>query len=228
MNSMQKKSKNFLFILFVVNALTNLVGNTMGISILADVTKPLIVPFLLGYYVAGSDFPRSKPLMVALIACWLGDVALMLVSLKDAWFMTGLGLFLAGHIFYIVTYGQHRSLSDENALLPVQKIRASLPVVLAGTGLVVILFPFLDGLRFPVIVYATAIMVMVMSAIFRFGRTNNKSYWLVLTGAVLFMVSDSILAINKFLGAMQKGGLLIMLTYIAAQFLIVEGLRKHE
>ncbi|MEI9918020.1 MAG: lysoplasmalogenase [Bacteroidota bacterium] len=228
MNSMQKKSKNFLFILFVADALANLVGNLAGISILSDVTKPLIVPFLLGYYVAGSEFPRSKPLMIALIACWLGDVALMFVGLKASWFMTGLVLFLAGHIFYIITYRQHRSESEENALLPVQKIRFSLPVVLAGTGLVVILFPVLGALKFPVIIYATAIMVMVMSAIFRFGRTNSKSFWLVLTGAVLFMVSDSILAINRFLGAIEMGGVLIMLTYIAAQFLIVEGLRQHD
>jgi uncharacterized membrane protein YhhN len=229
MNSMQKKSKNFLFILFVVNAVVNLVGNTMGVSILADVTKPLIVPLLLGYYVAGSEYPRSKPLMIALITCWLGDVALMFVGLKATWFMTGLVLFLAGHIFYIITYRQHRSESDERELLPVQKIRFALPIVLAGTGLVVVLFPMLTGgLQLPVIIYATAITVMVMTAIFRFGRTNNKSYWLVLTGALLFMVSDSILAINKFLGAIEMGGVLIMLTYIAAQFLIVEGLRKHD
>ncbi len=140
----------------------------------------------------------------------------------------GLVLFLAGHVFYIITYRQHQSESEEHALLTVQKVRFSLPVVLAGTGLVVILFPVLGGLKFPVIVYATAIIVMVMSAIFRFGRTNTRSYWLVLTGAVLFMVSDSILAINKFLGAIEMGGMLIMLTYITAQFLIVEGLRKHE
>jgi uncharacterized membrane protein YhhN len=229
MNSMQKKSKNFLFLLFVTNAVVNLVGNTAGISILSDVTKPLIVPLLLGYYVAGSDYPRSKPLMIALIACWLGDVALMFVGLKPSWFMTGLVLFLAGHVLYIITYRQHRSEADDHALLTVQRIRFALPVVLAGTGLVVVLLPVLGGgLQFPVIIYALAIVVMVMSAIFRFGRTNNKSYWLVLTGAVLFMVSDSILAINKFLGAIEMGGVLIMLTYIAAQFLIVEGLRKHE
>ena len=167
--------------------------------------------------------------MIALITCWLGDVALMFVGLKATWFMTGLVLFLAGHIFYIITYRQHRSESDERELLPVQKIRFALPIVLAGTGLVVVLFPMLTGgLQLPVIIYATAITVMVMTAIFRFGRTNNKSYWLVLTGALLFMVSDSILAINKFLGAIEMGGVLIMLTYIAAQFLIVEGLRKHD
>jgi uncharacterized membrane protein YhhN len=90
------------------------------------------------------------------------------------------------------------------------------------------LFPVLGGLQFPVIVYATAIILMVINAIFRFGRTNAKSFWLVLSGSILFMVSDSILALNKFLGEIEFAGILIMLTYIVAQFLIVEGLRKHD
>jgi uncharacterized membrane protein YhhN len=227
MNSLQRKSKNFLFLLFVVNAVAQLVGDAAGIAILSDVTKPLIVPFLLAYYVAGSTF-RSRPLLIALVLCWIGDVALMFVSIREAWFMTGLVSFLAAHIFFTFSYRQHRWESSENALLPVQKIRYSLPVVLAGTGLIVVLFPVLGSLQVPVIIYATAIIVMVMNAIFRFGRTNSKSFWLVLAGAILFMISDSILAINKFVGAIEMGGTLIMLTYILAQYLIAEGLRRHE
>jgi len=220
--------RRIFFILFIITAIVHLFGEFTGISILSVVTKPLIVPFLVGYYVAGSDYPRSRLLMIALFACWFGDVALMFVEIQAAWFMAGLGLFLVGHIFYIITYRQHRSESTENGLLTVQKIRFSLPVVLAGTGLVVVLFPVLGGLQFPVLIYATAIIVMVMNAIFRFGRTNSKSFWLVLAGAVLFMISDSLLAINKFLGTIEMGGVLIMLTYISAQYLIVEGLRRHE
>lgn len=228
MNSLQQKSKNFQFILFLVTAIANLVGAITGMTVLSVVSKPLLVPFLLGYYVAGSEFPRSKPLMIALIACWLGDVALMFVDIKEVWFMTGLALFLIGHIFYIISYRQHRYESEENGLLQVQKIRFSLPVVLAGTGLVVVLFPVLGGLKFPVIIYAIAIMLMVMNAIFRFGRTNNRSFWLVLLGAILFMASDATLAINKFMGEIKMGGVIVMLTYIVAQFLIVEGLRTHD
>jgi uncharacterized membrane protein YhhN len=228
MTVLQKKSKNFLFLVLVVIAIVDLIGEAAGIAILSDVTKPLIVPFLLAYYVAGSSFPRSRPLMIALVLCWIGDVALMLVSVNEVWFMTGLIAFLAGHIFYIISYRQHRWESTERALLPVQKIRFSLPVVLAGTGLIVILFPVLGSLQVPVIIYSCVIIVMVMNAIFRFGRTNSASFWMVLAGAILFMASDSILAINKFLGAIKMGGVYIMLTYITAQYLIVEGLRRSE
>jgi uncharacterized membrane protein YhhN len=206
----------------------NLVGSVTGIAILSDISKPLIVPFLMGYYMAAITKYRSKPLLLALLFSWIGDVGLMFVGLNSNWFMIGLASFLVAHIFFIITYRQHRTESTENELLPVQKVRFSLPVVLAGTGLVAILFPIIGGLRFPVTLYSIAITVMVLNAIFRFGRTNTRSFWLVMSGAVLFMLSDSILAINKFLGPIEMGGTLIMLTYIAAQFLIVEGLRRHS
>lgn len=220
-------SRKVLLVLFFVNALVHLLAQLLDVSLLGTITKPLIIPLLFGHYMVSVTW-RSTPLMIALIACWIGDVALMFVSEGQMWFMVGLGSFLVGHVFYIITYRQFRSESSAYELLPVQKIRFSLPVVLAGTGLIVILYPVLGGLKFPVIVYATAIMVMVMNGIFRFGRTTSRSFWMVLSGALLFMTSDSILAINKFLGAVQMGGLLIMLTYIAAQYFIIEGLRQHE
>jgi uncharacterized membrane protein YhhN len=225
---MSERRRNVFIVPYVITAIVNLVGVACGIAILSDISKPLIVPFLGGYYMAGKNIYRSKPLLVALMACWIGDVALMLVGLNANWFLVGLASFLVGHIFYIITYRQHRSEAVENGLLTVQKIRASIPVVLAGTGLVVILYPHLDGLQFPVMIYATAIIIMVMNAIFRFGRTNARSFWLTLSGSIIFMVSDAILAINKFMGEIDGAGVIIMLTYIVAQFLIVEGLRRHD
>lgn len=225
---MSERRRNVFIVPYVITAIVNLAGDISGISILSDISKPLLVPFLVGYYMAGVTRYRSKPLLIALMACWIGDVSLMFVGLNANWFMIGLLSFMVGHIFYIITYRQHRSESAENELLTVQKIRFSIPVVLAGTGLVVVLFPVLGDLQFPVIIYATAIIVMVMNAIFRFGRTNARSFWFTLSGSILFMISDSILAINKFLGAIEMGGTMIMLTYIVAQFMIVEGLRSHD
>lgn len=225
---MKQERRNVFIIPFVITAAVNITGLVTGVAILSDISKPLLIPFLGGYYMAGKSIYRSKPLLVALFACWIGDVALMLVGLNPNWFLVGLISFLVGHVFYIITYRSHRSESAENELLMPQKIRFSIPVVLAGAGLVVILFPALGPLQIPVLIYATAIIAMVMNAIFRYGRTNSRSFWMVLSGAILFMVSDSILAINKFLDPIENSGVLIMLTYIVAQFLIVEGLRSHD
>lgn len=225
---MKQERRNVFIIPFVITAIVNIVGDFSGIAILSDISKPLLIPFLGGYYMAGKSIYRSKPLLIALFACWIGDVSLMFVGLNGNWFIIGLLSFLVGHVFYIITYRQHRWESTDNELLVPQKIRFSLPVVLAGTGLVVILFPVLGGLQFPVMIYALVLTVMVMNAIFRYGRTSSRSFWMTLAGAILFMISDAILAINKFLGQIEYGGVYIMLTYITAQFMIVEGLRSHD
>ena len=102
------------------------------------------------------------------------------------------------------------------------------PVILAATGLVVVLYPRLGELRLPVVVYAGVLMFMVLNALFRFRRTNAQSFWMSFAGAVLFMLSDSILAINKFLEPVPNAGLLVMSTYLAGQFLIVRGLIRHQ
>jgi len=68
---------------------------------------------------------------------------------------------------------------------------------------------------------------MVFTAYLRRGRTSTHSYWLVLIGALLFMASDSILAINLFGEGFDFDRPLIMVTYIGGQGLIVVGVARH-
>jgi uncharacterized membrane protein YhhN len=77
-------------------------------------------------------------------------------------------------------------------------------------------------------IYALAITLMALTALFRYGRTNSTSFLLIFIGAVLFMISDSVLAINKFHHSFSSAAALIMLTYCLAQFFIVEGALCHE
>jgi uncharacterized membrane protein YhhN len=215
-------------IVFFVNALIHVGAQLLPSGELIQlITKPLIVPLLIAYYFSSTKY-RSSIAVVALFACWAGDVALMFVPVDPVWFMVGLGSFLVGHICYILTYRQFRYDATEFELMPVQKIRFSLPIVLAGTGLIVVLYPVLGGLRFPVMIYALTIIIMVMNGLFRYGRTNSASFWLVFGGAILFMISDATLAINKFLMPVSLAGFWIMLTYIGAQWMIVEGLVEHQ
>jgi uncharacterized membrane protein YhhN len=164
---------------------------------------------------------------VAMAFSFLGDTFLMYEYLDGLYFIFGLGAFLISHIFYIFSYRQHRWDSAVNQLQGLQRIRLSFPIILAGTGLVVILYPTLGDLKFPVIVYATVLVIMVLNALFRYGRTNGASFSIVFVGAILFMISDSLLAIDKFFQPISNAGLLIMTSYIAAQYLIVSGLIRH-
>ncbi len=189
--------------------------------------KPLIMGGLIAHYLIFSPH-RSVLFLVALSFCWVGDVLLIFVSSNELFFIGGLISFLLGHVMYIFCYRKLRMAPSTNELLGSQKVRFSFPIILAGTGLVVILYPSIGALKIPVMIYALAITLMAISALLRYGRTSLKSFSFIFFGAILFMTSDSLLAINKFKEPFALAGTLIMLTYCAAQFFIVEGALAHE
>jgi uncharacterized membrane protein YhhN len=218
--------KKFALYIFILVSVAELISVTFNMPLVNLIAKPLIMITLVGYYL--TNIPkRSSLFLIAMAFCWLGDVLLMFQSQETLYFMGGLVSFLIGHVLYIITYRQMRDAKGTNELLGTQKVRYSLPIVLAGTGLVVILYPSLGELTVPVMIYALVLTIMVLQALFRFGFTNNRSFKLLFVGALFFMASDSLLAINKFLEPLPLASLSIMATYIAAQYLIVEGAMAH-
>ncbi len=217
---MKKVTLYFVALVFLLEMITI----TFNLSTLNFVVKPLIMISLAVYYLANTQ-QKSILFLVAMLFCWAGDVLLLFPS--ELFFMAGLVAFLTGHVLYIFCYQQMRFNESKNALLGTQKVRFALPIVLAGTGLVVVLYPVLGDLKIPVMIYALVITIMAMQALFRFGYTSNKSFALVFIGAILFMISDSLLAINKFLMPIQFASVGIMATYMMAQYLIVEGVMAH-
>jgi len=219
--------KKYTLYLFVLVSIAELISVTYQITELSLIAKPLIMIALMGYYLSSTS-SRSTMFIAAMSFCWLGDVLLMFDYKSELFFMAGLGSFLVGHILYILYYQQLRYDSSTTALLGPQKVRFSLPILLAGTGLVVVLYPTLGGLRLPVMIYALVITVMALQALFRFGYTNTRSFTFIFCGAISFMISDSLLAINKFLQPVPLASLFIMATYILAQYLIMEGVLAHS
>jgi uncharacterized membrane protein YhhN len=213
-------------LLFGAVSLGELVALYLGIPELHMICKPLIM-LTLGLLYATHCERRSLMVWLAIISSFAGDTALLFESRDAMFFIAGLGAFLIAHIFYIVAYRQHQDDSEENALRGVQKIRFAFPIVLAGTGLIVVLYPSLGTLQIPVVLYALVLIIMVVNAVFRYGRTGSASFGLVLAGSILFMISDSLLAINKFFSPIAAASLWIMSTYILAQYFIIRGLCSH-
>jgi uncharacterized membrane protein YhhN len=220
--------KLFLF-LFLLASTGELVSNVVAWPFLHTVCKPAIVLALLGYYWMTQREQKSSVsllMVMALFFSWVGDVLLM--GEGESFFIYGLVSFLTAHVLYIFVYRQHRYADDSQELKGLQRVRFAFPIVFAGIGLVTILYTRLAELRIPVMVYAGVITIMTLNALFRYGRTNTSSFAMVFGGAILFMISDSLLAINKFLEPLSYSGVWIMLTYIGAQFLIVKGLLLHQ
>lgn len=199
---------------FFAFSLLNVVGNGMHSPLLANITKPFLVLLLLGsYFVAAS--PISRLILAALLLSWLGDVLLIFQSKDSLFFMAGLASFLLAHVFYILYFV--RRLRNEG-----KKVRL-ITVLLAAAYLFFVLSFLWNGLgelMTPVLVYMFAIGTMLVLALNTKEIVGGK-YFMV--GAILFAISDSLLALNKFYEPFFLAGALIMATYIAAQYFIVKG-----
>jgi uncharacterized membrane protein YhhN len=91
-----------------------------------------------------------------------------------------------------------------------------------------LLYPGLGGMLLPVLAYMVVLLSMGIWAHKRRGATTAVSFTLVSAGAMLFVISDGLIAINKFAFEIPAERILVMSTYIAAQYLIVQGLLKHD
>ena len=138
-----------------------------------------------------------------------GDVFLMLP--KDR-FAFGLGSFLVGHFFYIAAFTSVEGFQVTLGCL--------VPFLLGGAVIYGTLLPHLERFRLPVLVYVLAILVMAWQAAERWELTGDASSLLALAGALLFLVSDSALAFNRFRAPFHSAQAIVLSTYYAAQWLI--------
>ncbi len=130
--------KKIWLFLFVAVSVAELTAVTFHFQDVHSVVKPLIMPLLVAYFVS-SVSARNYIFLAALVFCWAGDVLLMFQG--ELYFIFGLAAFLTGHLLYMISYKQLKNKAGNNELMPTQRIRFSLPIVLSGTGLVTILFP---------------------------------------------------------------------------------------
>lgn len=206
---------------FVIVLLADIAGIQMNNELLQWVSKPLILPFLFLYFyteIRNNRSPLIKWMYIALFFSWCGDVLLMFQGTNELFFILGLSAFLLAHIFYILFFHFIRL----NEKIPFNPFFL-LAVMIYYVMLMSWLSPYLGTLTLPVRVYGIVISLMGMMAMHMTGLLHKKAGWSMLTGAVLFVLSDSVLAINKFYHSFEAAGILIMLTYGAAQYFIAKG-----
>jgi len=183
-----------------------------GSPTLRYIFKPLTTVLILALALLLPD--AVSPLYRALIAIGIlfslgGDIFLMLP--RDA-FVWGLASFLVAHLFYIAAYISRAGLQMNWLLLA--------PFVLYGAVLLYLLLPHIGAVRVPVILYAVVLMAMGWQAAALWWAVRDTAALLAMAGALLFIASDSILALDKFRAPIPQRDLLIMSTYYGALLLI--------
>ncbi|CAM8648858.1 Fatty acid hydroxylase [Comamonadaceae bacterium] len=160
----------------------------------------------------GQKHSKSTALLLAaLVFSLAGDVFLML---PGDYFIPGLAAFLVAHAFYIALFRQDA---------PWFANRRALQGVLAvGAGVYAVLWSHLPdaGLQVAVAAYITVICLMTSQALGRASTLGDAAADRVALGACIFMASDALIAINKFLMPVPLASFWILVTYFAAQLLI--------
>ncbi len=203
---------SIFFLLVAIADIYAILVNNRDVEMIA---KPLITTSLVVLYLLSVKKPNFWYVSAVFFSFW-GDVLLMF---PDQYFVLGLASFLLAHILYITVSSKFVSKT------PVSKIIThSIPFALILFGLMYMIYPNLGDLLIPVIVYGIVISVFgVMTLLVYTGKKTTENLWLFL-GALTFIVSDSILALNKFYEASEILGISIMITYIIAQYLICKAI----
>jgi uncharacterized membrane protein YhhN len=158
--------------------------------------KPLSTVLVIAVAVLSLAQPNAIPAFTLWVTCGLvlslgGDVALILESARA--FLAGLVLFLLAHVVYAVAFTLYNGFHAQDL------------ITAAILGMISVLFylylwPGLGRMKVAVAIYVLFIATMVNRALSTFfGETlSTTQAWLISIGAILFMVSDMVLAVNRF------------------------------
>lgn len=207
--------------LYLFTLIVHLAAPSLPVPYLEMVSKALLMIVLLNWFIAATNDLSSalkKWITGAICFSWLGDVLLLFQGRDALFFMLGLAAFLIAHIFYIIFFQSiktNEKVASRNWLL--------IPVFLYYATLITILYPHLAAMKVPVTAYGIVISCMLLLALHMLFIKEKKAGQWIAAGAVLFIASDSVLAINKFYQPFQKAGIIIMITYGLAQLFIIAG-----
>ena len=217
--------KTIWITLFLLVLLVNLIAVYSNSESLQFITKPLLMPLLAIYLLLRTNTINSNLkgwIFLALFFSWAGDIFLLFEERGSNFFLFGLSAFLVAQVFYIVFFHniRMREYIRGNALL-------LLLVIVYYSVLINVLSPYLGNMKLPVRIYGVVLSFMVMLAMHTMlGKNKKAALWMTM-GAILFVVSDSLLAFNKFFSAFNNAGVVTMLTYGLAQLFITEGAIRY-
>lgn len=184
------------------------------------VLKPLTMVLALVWVWQWADRSRhltaTRWLLAGLLCSMVGDVCL----LTERGFLPGLVAFLLAHVCYILLFRRDRPWQRHAWVVPASGIG-----LLAAAMYLYLFHHGLPGtMRAPVALYVLVIAVMAVQSVARAITLRTGAAWCVAAGAISFMVSDSILAFNRFVAPVPASSLWVLGTYYLAQWLIVHGM----
>jgi len=199
-------TRTLLFLAGAATALSHLANEWVSLAPPGGLVWKAAGIVLLGLYALSQ---RAWLAGAALLFCAAGDVLLELV------FVAGMGAFAVGHIFYVLAFLEWgRILGPNKRDFPITVL-----VVIVSLGLLGWLLPGMGDLLIPALIYQAIITTMVATAFV------VKAPMLARLGAVIFMISDTLIAAEKFAGVDVFPGA-VWITYAGAQIMMAWGMSR--
>lgn len=210
------KSRSFLlgrllFALGLLAAVGSFVASRLALPGLAILLKPVPV-WLMALWVLLHPARRDgygRAIAAGLLCGSVGD--LCLAAGPQRLFVQGLGAFLLGHVCYL-----YALCSDERRL----RLGRALPIAAGAAVMLALIWRGLaPGLQLPVVIYSLALGGVAWRAVARIAApwAVRPDQWAGGLGAILFMISDSVLALNRFHAPVPYAAFVIMSTYWLGQ-----------
>lgn len=221
--------KKALLLTFALASVIHLGALATGDRTAAMWSKPVLIPLLGAWFAAPPSVKPLRPkvfwvVLGVLSFSTLGDIALMFSGQMA--FFAGLSSFLLAHICYIAAFNQLEKWSPG-------LVRKKSWVVGALLFYTCSLLAYLwkgipPPLQVPVAVYSLVIAGMALSVANLYKESVRRIFWPMMAGALLFVLSDSLIAVSKFRQVFEGTSLVIMATYLLGQYLLVDGAAKFS
>ena len=194
------------------------------------ISKPLVIFALLTWLLlSGATAHGAQTVWFAagLAFSLLGDVFLLL---PRNYFLAGLASFLVAHLAYIITFSQTSPpLTAPTLILSLVVVAwASFYYTRIRKGLA----KTMGARRLPlaILLYSLVITWMLLSALLTLFRPGWRllAAVLIAVGGLLFFISDSILAYDRFVRPLRRARLLVIITYHLGQTALTAGMLLHQ
>lgn len=189
-------------------------------------TKPLFMILLMVFQwkmLSGLPSLFSKLIQFGLFFSWVGDIALMFDERVEILFVVGLAAFLIAHLGYAYAFIKNITASNSSFNLTNGLVMALPFVLVTGSFFYYMRNGLPSELFLPVLAYTIVITVMGITSSWRKGHVKPKTYNWILVGAILFILSDMVIAVNKFVVDFEYDAILNMTLYLSGQFMIAIG-----
>lgn len=216
--------RKMLLVIFLLVLLMHCLSIQVEMTQLRNTTKIILVPLLMIHLLINQSLRVLGYLpLIALLFSWIGDI--LLLGDDPSFFLSGMIAFVMTHVCYSFTFLKIKQVTPKDRSYFVFPL---LGLLLFSLFVFFYLKDDLGSYLLPILLYMVFISLMASLAIHT--RANVKiqtlSLYTFIPGALLFVLSDALLAVNMFKMQHIVIEVLVMLTYGLAQFFITRGFQK--